>query len=154
MRDNNKSAIKIRYSISPWIKPCQKSVKTMKTKRMKTKDNLEPLCSHELMYILFHSSLGRTVKGHSLQDKTTRQPERNYRPLLNGMSSLGIIAHLPWDRWRFKERNLLCCHFSIIHINTWEQSYELQRMKGNKNHVYLTLECICTYICLEGVYIP
>lgn len=104
--------------------------------------------------VLVPLKFGKDSERAQPSGKTTGLPERHNRPLLHGMSSLGIIAHLHWDRWRLKERNLLCYHFSIIHINTWEQRYGLQRMKGNKKHLYLILECICTYICLGDMSIP
>lgn len=44
--------------------------------------------------VLVHSRLGRTVKGHNLQDKTAGLPERHSCPLLPGEPAAGSSSAL------------------------------------------------------------
>lgn len=59
----------------------------------------------------FPSRLGKPVKGHSHQNKIIGLSERHSCPWPHGLSALDTIPHLPWEKWRLKERNLLFLNY-------------------------------------------
>lgn len=107
----------------------------------------------------FHSRLGRTVKGQDHQEKSPGLPERHDCPWLHGVCALGIVAHLPGGKWRLKERNLLCCYFSIIYQNDWEHRLDDKRQKIIKSIciqfwnvlLYLHLSRGCAYLVIPFI---
>ena len=69
----------------------------MRIGSMETKSYLEPVDSHGCMSLDSIQGLEGDWKG-TIQ--ITGLSERYNRPLLHGVFAFGVVAHLPWEKWR------------------------------------------------------